>query len=290
MLTDLCAAGIFAPAEENTLPSEDGEITTEFKNLPDLRFRRFAPWESGDCLPLSPWSQSAARRLFDIVCVLSALPLLAPLLLLVALAVWLTSGQPVVFQQKRVGRLGCPFTIFKFRTLETVPDKQSRGQRFTPLGRFLRQSKLDELPQLLNVLAGQMSLVGPRPKMREYQLGIPLCRPGITGAATLAFACEEQLLEQTVSLRSSATYRAVVMPAKHRLDSEYMARATFASDLQLILATLLRRWDQRSLQDAISILSQDENSGEAIRRPARLQGPGLPKMNRPAEASAALSS
>lgn len=247
----------------------------------DLLTRRAGSVPGAD---LSVWSSSTAKRVFDCACVVAALPMLIPTLLLVALAVWTTSRGPVLFRQKRVGRGGRPFTIVKFRTLRGNRDDGSAGQRFTAIGRGLRRLKLDELPQLLNVLVGDMSLVGPRPKMREYQLRTPTCRPGITGAATIVFAREEELLERVLRLRSAETYRTVVMTAKHCLDTDYMARATFLSDLNLLVRTLLRRWDTRTLQAVIGIADspcRDEYRFAEFsnrRKSAPLQGPALPRM------------
>jgi hypothetical protein len=110
-------------------------------------------------------------------------------------------------------------------------------------GRFLRQWKLDELPQLLNVLWGDMSLVGPRPKMPEHMLHEIPCRPGITGAATIAFAREAAVLSRVPEEHLESYYHAVVLPAKRHLDAEYMARATFFSDFKLLFDSVLRRWD-----------------------------------------------
>ena len=123
--------------------------------------------------PLSAWSRSHGKRIFDCCCVLLALPLLFPVLVVIAIAVRLTSSGPVFFLQKRMGRQGTPFTIIKFRTMVHVTDKAHHAvttagnQLFTPIGPFLRRYKFDELPQLLNVLWGNMSLVGPRPKLPE---------------------------------------------------------------------------------------------------------------------------
>ena len=123
---------------------------------------------------LSPWSRSTLKRFFDCACVLLALPVLVPLLLTIGAAVRVTSLGPVLFRQKRVGRHGQPFTILKFRTMIHVADRPhhpittSDNQQFTPVGPFLRRWKLDELPQLANVLLGHMSLVGPRPKLPEH--------------------------------------------------------------------------------------------------------------------------
>ena len=206
----------------------------------------------------SPWSRSGARRLFDCVCVLLALPLLVPALLAIALAVRLTSSGPVLFLQTRMGQQRRVFTILKFRTLIHATDKAHHAvttagnQRFTPVGPFLRRWKLDELPQLLNVLWGDMSLVGPRPKMPEHaNFDLP-CRPGITGAATIVFAREEIVLDCVSKHFLESYYHTVVLPAKRQLDAEYMARATFLSDLKLIFDSVLRRWDSSAIEGLLN--------------------------------------
>jgi lipopolysaccharide/colanic/teichoic acid biosynthesis glycosyltransferase len=204
---------------------------------------------------LSPWSQSSAKRIFDCACVFPALVLLVPALLTIALVVRLTSSGPVLFLQKRMGRNGRTFTILKFRTMIQFTDKShnavstSSNQFFTPVGPFLRTWKLDELPQLLNVLAGDMSLVGPRPKLPEHMISELPCRPGITGAATVAFAREEAILSGVPEEHLESYYRRVVLPAKHRLDASYMAKAGFLSDFVLIVRTVLRRWDSPKLEN-----------------------------------------
>lgn len=206
---------------------------------------------------ISPWCQSAAKRVFDCACILPVLPLLIPILLLIGLAVRLTSRGPVLFLQKRVGRLGRMFTIVKFRTLE---HRRSGGhnavttvgnQSFTPVGPFLRKWKLDELPQLWNVLIGDMSLVGPRPKLAEHQLTEVPCRPGITGAATLAFAREEAVLAELPNHNLDECYREIILPAKHRIDQDYMGRATFFSDLGLLIKTITRQWDTTLMEHVL---------------------------------------
>lgn len=205
--------------------------------------RRGAPKE------LSSWSRSSAKRVFDCACVLFALPLLIPILLAVAIMVRATSSGPVFFLQRRVGRRGCSFTILKFRTMVHDPDAAyhavttAENQPFTCIGPFLRRWKLDELPQVFNVLLGHMSLIGPRPKMPQHVIGDLVCRPGVTGAATMAFASEETLLDRVPQHHLEAYYRTVVLPTKHHLDEDYMARATFYSDLKLIANSILRRWD-----------------------------------------------
>src|SRR5579863_1585399 len=142
---------------------------------------------------LSRWTEWRAKRLFDVVMVCAALPVLAPLCLLIAVAILIRSTGPVFFLQQRTGLRGRLFRIVKFRTMvhagrgekgfiTTIDDEQITG-----IGRVLRYWKLDELPQFLNVLRGDMSLVGPRPRVPEQQMGRLRCRPGITGAASLAF-------------------------------------------------------------------------------------------------------
>lgn len=204
---------------------------------------------------LSPWSRSWAKRLFDCACVILSMPVLIPVTLLIGAAVRLTSRGPVFFLQERMGRHGMPFTIVKFRTMIHVGNKAhhpittSDNQRFTSIGPFLRRWKLDELPQLANVLLGQMSLVGPRPKMREHVISDLPCRPGITGMATIVFACEESVLARLPKNRLDSYYHSVVLPAKRQLDAEYMAQATFFSDLRMLVNSVLRRWDTTVLDN-----------------------------------------
>jgi lipopolysaccharide/colanic/teichoic acid biosynthesis glycosyltransferase len=214
--------------------------------------------ESQQSVYLSDWSQSKAKRAFDCACVLVSLPLLTPLLLMAAAAVWLTSRGPVLFRQQRMGRLGRCFTILKFRTMVHTDEQEHRAvatvgnEGFTAIGPFLRRWKLDELPQLWNVLKGDMSLVGPRPKMLEHSTVGLCCRPGITGAATIAFAREEVVLSRIPEDCLDEVYHSVVLPAKLELDEEYMAEATFASDLGLLVNTVLRKWDASYLNHLVN--------------------------------------
>jgi lipopolysaccharide/colanic/teichoic acid biosynthesis glycosyltransferase len=157
-----------------------------------------------------------------------------------------------------MGRQGRAFTILKFRTMIHDTGKvrhavtTAGNQNLTPVGAFLRRWKLDELPQLLNVLVGHMSLVGPRPKMPEHMKFKLRSRPGITGAATIAFAREEMILARVPKRHLDNCYYTVILPAKRRLDREYMARATFLSDFKLIVRTVLRRWDSSFVEDLVS--------------------------------------
>jgi lipopolysaccharide/colanic/teichoic acid biosynthesis glycosyltransferase len=190
----------------------------------------------------SPWIVSAARRCFDSVVAAIALVLLLPAILLVMLLVRLSSPGPVFFRQLRAGRNREEFMLYKFRSMriENSPGPAitvSGDPRITPLGAFLRRYKLDELPQFWNVLKGNMSLVGPRPKLPHHEgLDLPY-RPGITGMATLAFRNEEKLLSAIPHDQLNVFYDICIKPKKARLDMEYMQRATFRSDLKLLWRT-----------------------------------------------------
>lgn len=190
----------------------------------------------------SPWVLSRTRRLVD--CVVAALALLGflPVMVLAALLVRLGSPGPIFFRQRRMGRNGREFTLFKFRSMDSRGGKNScitvsGDSRITPVGAWLRRYKLDELPQFLNVLRGDMGLVGPRPKLPHHEALHMACRPGITGAATLAFRNEEDLLADIPADQLEAFYEIFVKPAKAQLDMQYMRTATLASDLKIIWHT-----------------------------------------------------
>lgn len=217
------------------------------------------------------WSLSRQKRMFDVVSVLLTLPCLAPLFVGIAIAVRLTSSGPILFAQRRIGRKGQPFTILKFRTMQHAGHGIHRSfttaddQRFTSIGPFLRRWKLDELPQLLNVLRGDMSLVGPRPKLPEHQVANFAWRPGITGAATYAFACEEEFLATVPAHQLDLYYHRRILPAKHKLDTDYMRRASFRSDLQLLVDTMLRRWGKSIVEDHLDDTEEVHHEEATIR-------------------------
>ncbi len=190
-----------------------------------------------------------SKRLFDVICSALGLLVLAPLLLLVAVWIKLDSPGPALFRQTRVGRHGRPFTIHKFRTMRVEPGAAITvgvDPRITRCGQVLRQTKLDELPQLWDVLRGAMSLVGPRPELPRYVELYPAdlrervlaVRPGITDPASLAFSREAELLAAAAD--PEREYRDVIMPAKLKLSADYAAQANLATDLRLIAATLAR--------------------------------------------------
>lgn len=194
-----------------------------------------------------------AKRGFDIICAALGLALLAPLLLVLALWVKLDSAGPVFFRQERVGRHGRPFLIHKFRTMraDNAGPQITVGAdpRITRSGAFLRHYKLDELPQLWDVLRGAMSLVGPRPEVPKYVAMYPeelrqlvlSVRPGITDPASLRFRNESERLAAAAD--PEREYIEVVMPAKLALAADYVKQASLGGDLRLIFSTLaaLRR-------------------------------------------------
>jgi lipopolysaccharide/colanic/teichoic acid biosynthesis glycosyltransferase len=169
-----------------------------------------------------------------------------------------------------MGRHGRAFSIFKFRTMADAGGAAESfvaawgNHRLTPIGPSLRRSKLDELPQLINVLLGHMSLVGPRPKPPEEMTCDLDCRPGITGMATVAFAHEETLFARVPQDRFRAYFHGIVLPVKQQLDAAYMARATFLSDLELLFRSVFRRWDtalaERFIAAAAFVPEARENS------------------------------
>jgi lipopolysaccharide/colanic/teichoic acid biosynthesis glycosyltransferase len=228
--------------------------------------------------PMSWWSGSAWKRAFDVLCVLCSLPLTVPLFLITGLAVRLTSKGPVLFRQERMGQDGHPFTIFKFRTMPVRRNPSAKrptvttsiNQRFTPVGPFLRRWKLDELPQLINVIMGHMSIVGPRPKLPVHQPMCLHCKPGITGRATIVFAREEAILSPLPSSQLEGIYHQVVLPLKQRLDEEYMATATLASDIKLIVNSVFRKWEDLDLRNLI--LMHPEFAAQ-LRRPVEKSTP-----------------
>jgi lipopolysaccharide/colanic/teichoic acid biosynthesis glycosyltransferase len=188
------------------------------------------------------------KRLFDIVCSGLGLLVLSPVLLALAIWVKLSSPGPVFYRATRIGRCGEHFTLYKFRSMVVDADKKGPGitnaqdNRITSAGRFLRRTKLDELPQLINVLSGEMSLVGPRPEDPHYvelytteQRVILEYRPGITSMASLTYRNEEQMLSGS---DWEQTYIKEVMPTKLAIDLEYTQKANLFTDIWLIIRTI----------------------------------------------------
>jgi len=190
------------------------------------------------------------KRAFDGVVSFAALIALSPILLLCALLVCLTSRGPVFFRQVRLGQHGRPFKVFKFRTMRVGADRSGPSvvvpgdPRLTLVGRFLRRTKLDELPQLLNVLRGEMSIVGPRPRVpEEVNLGQPeerallTLRPGLTSYASVYHRMEADYCARQDN--PQAVHRELILPQKSYLDLEYVSNLSLGLDLKLILLTIL---------------------------------------------------
>lgn len=191
---------------------------------------------------VSPWALSRTRRSIDFFVAFLALLIFAPLMFTLAVAVQVESDGSAIFMQERMGRNGEVFTLYKFRSMRSAshpgsPITVSGDNRVTRVGALLRKFKLDELPQFLNVLKGEMSLVGPRPKLPHHEgLRMPF-RPGVTGAATLAFRFEEEMLKRIPPDQLDRFYDLVVKPKKAKIDWEYMQTATFRTDLAVIWKT-----------------------------------------------------
>lgn len=187
------------------------------------------------------------KRLFDVVASVAGLVLLSPFLLALALAVKLGSPGPIFYRANRVGRYGTPFKLLKFRSMVIDADRigpavtGAADPRITWVGRFLRRTKLDELPQLINVLRGEMSVVGPRPEDPRYvalytdeQREVLNVRPGITSPASVAYRNEEAML---VGDDWEKHYVEQIMPAKLAVDLEYARNASLWRDVRVILGT-----------------------------------------------------
>ncbi len=189
------------------------------------------------------------KRAFDLLFSLSGLVVLWPVLALVGLAILLTSGSPVIFSQERVGLEGRPFQLKKFRTMKRLTGAEAglfepgSRTRVTAFGRILRKVKLDEFPQLWNVLKGEMSFVGPRPEIRQWVDVYPerwrkvlTIKPGITDPASLHYRHEEEIL--AASADPERTYRDVILPNKLDFCEEYVDNNGLLGDLGLVLRTL----------------------------------------------------
>lgn len=195
-----------------------------------------------------PW-----KRPLDLVLAITGLCALAPLLLVVAVMIVRADGWPVFYRGQRVGWGGSDFRIWKFRTMVREADQIGGSStpdddpRLLPIGRTLRRYKLDELPQLFNVLVGEMSIVGPRPQVRwavdlynDEEREVLTVRPGITDPGSLAFPNEGELLAGASD--PDAEYYRVIHPEKMRLSIEYARAPSLRRDLALILRTAVRVW------------------------------------------------
>lgn len=208
-------------------------------------------------LPAAGQVDEFARRLFNLAAATGGLLVLSPLLLLTAFAVMIDSPGPALFRQRRVGRGGRLFDILKFRSMSTAAESLG-GQltvgddpRITRVGRYLRAWKVDELPQLLNVVKGDMDLVGPRPEVPRYvalytpaQRRVLAVRPGITDPASVEFRNESELMAGRQDAEDY--YVQTIMPRKLALNLAYLERRSLASDLRVIFTTLAAVVKRRS--------------------------------------------
>lgn len=188
------------------------------------------------------------KRIFDIASSAIGLIALSPLFLILAVWIKIDSPGPVFYRQQRVGKGNRDFYLYKFRSMKVGSDRQGlitvggRDARVTRSGYFIRKYKLDEFPQLINVLKGDMSIVGPRPEVRKYvemydaeQLAVLNVRPGITDPASIRYRNENELLGEAAD--PERYYREVIMPDKLRINLEYINNASFRKDIKLIFAT-----------------------------------------------------
>jgi len=197
---------------------------------------------------VSGWCMSKRKRCFDLVLSVMALIVFSPLMLLIAWLIRFTSQGPALFRQERVGLHQQTFIIFKFRTMENRRQLLNAGptvtrhgdSRMTKIGALLRRLKLDELPQLINVVRGEMSLVGPRPKIAQHENLCMLCRPGITGAATIEFSHEEGLLAGVPEELVERYVVTVLNPEKCKLDIKYIETTRFGTDLKILMHTVFK--------------------------------------------------
>lgn len=189
------------------------------------------------------------KNIFDFIFGLIGLIILSPIILIISIIVKMTSDGPVFFLQKRVGLNGKPFSIFKFRTM--VDNAENKGlkittdsdERITKVGSFLRKFKLDELPQIFNILNGDMSFVGPRPEVPKYvslytleQRRVLTVKPGVTDLASIIFKNENELLGQSED--PERTYIEKIMPEKLRINLEYVENISLLNDIRLIFKTI----------------------------------------------------
>ena len=191
-----------------------------------------------------------AKRLFDVVVAFVALVLLAPLFVIVAILINLDSPGPIFYRGDRIGKDGVPFKIYKFRTMVANADRMgpalthSGDSRITRVGQILRKWKIDELPQILNILRGEMSVVGPRPESPGYvkhytpeQRRVLRVKPGMAGLTQVRFRHEETLLSGSTNLEED--YIEKIMPKKLSLDLEYIENQSLLLDVKLLIQMFL---------------------------------------------------
>jgi len=212
-------------------------------------------------------SQNGIDRLIAVCVLIATLPIVA----ISALAVVIEDGGPAIFRQRRIGQSGKPFDLFKLRSMRTVSAGTgitARGDpRITRVGKILRKYKLDELPQIWNILRGEMAFIGPRPEVPEY---VDTCdrrwrvilsvKPGLTDLASLLFCNEEQVLSQQCDIETF--YRTYLLPRKLELSSQYIRTRSFTTDVKLIWLTIAHCL--RPNRNPSSSIARHFDQGEAI--------------------------
>ncbi|MEZ5573506.1 MAG: sugar transferase [Halioglobus sp.] len=206
--------------------------------------------------------QRALKRTVDLCGALFGLVVLTPLMLCLALLVAVRSGRPILYREQRIGRGGIPFTLLKFRTLlagsnSTRSIAPEDDARITNVGLPLRRTRLDELPQLYNVLCGDMSLVGPRPMVHRHadaldaktRAALLSVRPGVTDPASLLFFAEDAVLAGRPN--AEAEYLKFLLPAKAKVQLEYLSRWSLWLDIRIIVRTLASVWRPQAREDSI---------------------------------------
>lgn len=192
----------------------------------------------------------SVKRLFDIIMSLLLIISFFPIIIIISLLVMIDSGFPVFFRQNRIGLKGKIFSIFKFRTMKKNTATSDgitlkNDNRITKIGKFLRRYRLDEIPQLFNVIRGEMSFVGPRPDLPKYYQNndyayhfVLLVRPGITSEATLKFKDEDELLSK--SENAEKMYSDEIFPMKIKLNVNYITNINVVKDISVLIKTLIR--------------------------------------------------
>ncbi|MFH2096137.1 MAG: sugar transferase [Bacteroidota bacterium] len=191
------------------------------------------------------------KRIFDIICAVPLIVILFPFMIIISIVIIIDSRGGIFFLQNRVGKANRDFRLIKFRTMYTGSDKKglltvgSKDVRITKAGYFLRKTKLDELPQVFNVLAGSMSFVGPRPEVRKFvdmydmeQLAVLKMKPGITDDASLKYFNENDVL--SASSDPEKTYIETVMPDKLKINLDYVKNYSFWLDIKILFRTFIR--------------------------------------------------
>jgi lipopolysaccharide/colanic/teichoic acid biosynthesis glycosyltransferase len=195
---------------------------------------------------VSSWCASWQKHCFDVALAVVLLVLSSPVQLAICIVLRFFYRVPVFFRQVRTGRNGRPFVIYKYRTMEEGQDchcslvTRADDPRITRFGGVLRRTKLDEFPQLINILRGEMSFVGPRPRVPTQESSLFMTRPGLTGIASLILAHEEKILQQVPEEAQEQYHAQVLNPLKLRYDLQYVEAASLSLDIEIMVRTAIK--------------------------------------------------